>query len=164
MPCNARLWRLLFPLPNVLILCCPPLHRAPWIQSFIIRVCVIAVFKQKETGYVSFVLRVYAGIGFCASQEKSHSIMFASGNLCCDESLITCLSQQWLVCRLLNEVREGNKSSSDGVFVTITRVCCRTMSLQLLKSFFVFFRPQTATTKMTFFYTACLKFQFFLRL
>lgn len=44
--------------------------------------------------------------------------MFASGNLCRDNPLITPLSQQWLR-RLPNEVSEGNKSSSDEVFVTI---------------------------------------------
>lgn len=57
--------------------------------------------------------------------------MFAFWNLCHDYSLITSLSQQWLVCRRLNEVREGNNSSSDEVFLTAT-VTCRRMSVKIL--------------------------------
>lgn len=43
--------------------------------------------------------------------------MFASKNLCHDgySLLITTLSQQWLVCRRLNEVSVENKSSSSSV-------------------------------------------------
>lgn len=42
-----------------------------------------------------------------------------------DDSLITSLSQQQLISRILNEVSEVKKSSSDELFMTVTMTMAR---------------------------------------
>lgn len=76
--------------------------------------------------------------------------MFAPINLCRDDSLITFLLEQWLVCRLLNEVSEGNKSSSDELFMTTDTVTRTRISPKLLKSFLLTLQTFLNKTYMTY--------------